>query len=403
MKSKWIKGTPEKLIDETMQLLYINANGQVGYQITAEFYLDSLFGLVEHNHQLDSSTTYNLFRRSIFNVFKIKKQQDHNRILTEFDKLCNTQPKTQAFILITTIHLKNIYTFPQFRNNECKIRIINKLPKKYLHHRIRAIEKHSDSLEDESDLAYAIVSTDAKSAETAVTKANDALATLAGLMQLDFKKSLNFLGATSEERFPSKLAIDLGYLQTLHLPSGKCHQDAVWINTNYKHRKPSTLKNHKNTVLHTQRRIKQISRLSFSSHIEKALINYSNALSSKDTELRFLKLWVAIEQLLSTDDTETLIKRLSFFYRENSVHRSIMRSLRLARNHHIHGGKLPINIDIKLFQLCRFFEHALLFFISNPFRYKTADDVVAFISLNTEADSINSQISKLKSALKFIS
>ncbi|MFP3372416.1 hypothetical protein [Pseudomonas sp. SIMBA_068] len=403
MKSKWIKGTPAELIAETMQLLSINSDGRVGYQIAAEFFFDGLFGLIEHHHLLDNNTAFRLFRQSILNVYAAKKSNEHNRILTEFDKLCHTQLNDKQFTLVTTIQLKNIYTFPQFHTNECRIKITNSLPKKYLKSRTRALQEQQETIEDHTDLAYAIIFTNAKSPESAVAKANDALAILSGLMQLGFKKNINFFAISNEGKYPSKLAIDQGKLQTLHLRSGSCHQEAIWINTDYEPRQPTSLKNYKNTISHTQKRFRQIARLTFSDHVEKALLNYSNALASKDTELRFLKLWVAIEQLLATDDTETLIRRLSFFYRETHLQRSILRSLRLARNHHIHGGKRPTNIELKLFQLCRFFEHALQFFISNPFRYKTAEDAIAFISLNTEAENIQSQIKKLKSVLKFVS
>ncbi|WP_372822213.1 hypothetical protein ACCE15_05360 [Pseudomonas parafulva] len=403
MKTKWIKATPTGLIDEVMQLLSIGPSGKVGYQFAAEFFIDSLFGLIEHDHQLDNNSAHKIFRQSILNVFAESKTKDYNRILTEFDKLCHTKLKPERFILITTLQLKNLYLFPQFSIHQCKIKITNSLPKKYLHARIQAISASAHPIESEQNHAYAVVTTEAKSSESAVMKANDSLAILSGLMQVGFKKNLNIFGSNDEEKYPSRLVIDLGKLQSLHVPSGKCHADAIWINTNYEPRNPVSLKNYKNTISHTQKKISQIKRLPFSDHIEKCLLNYSNALSSKSTELRFLKLWVAIEQLLATDDTEMLIRRLSFFYREKTAHQSIIRSLRLARNHHVHGGRCPVNIELKLFQICRFLEHTLLFFISNPFRYKTQTDIISFISLRTESDDIQMEINKLKSALKFIS
>ncbi|WP_146256282.1 HEPN domain-containing protein [Pseudomonas sp. LLC-1] len=359
--------------------------------------MDSLHGLIEHEHPLDSTTTYNFLRQALFNC------KDPNRLLSEFDKLCHTKPKSEKYVLITCIQLKGVYHLPTTSFHDCKIRLVNQLPKKYAAARQKILASITESTEIETGLTYAVISNTAKSAESAVDKATDAFSILSGLLQLGFKKSVNFLALRDEDKYPSRLVIDQCKILTLHLSNGRAHAEPAWTNTDYQERKPATLRNPKNTVTHTNKRRAQLKRLPFRSHIEKCLINYSSALSSKNPELRFLKLWVALEQLLDTDDTDTLIKRTSFFYSEKDAQKAILRSLRLARNNHVHGGKPPPNIHLKIFQLCQHLEHALLFFISNPFNYRTTEEITNFISISTEADNIQGQIKRLKAALKFIS
>jgi hypothetical protein len=403
MKSKWFKSAPDDLLTETLKLLSITSNNTVSYKMEAVFLIDSLFSLIEHNHPLDSNTAHDLFKKALFNYFLSSKTSGPNRLLVEFEKLCNTLPQSKKYTLITTLQLARHYVFPQYVISNCKIKILNELPKKYKSSRANALSESTQDNYNEDGLAYAVITTTAKSAKSAVIQANDAFATLSALMQLGFKKPIQFLATTDAAKYPSRLVIIQGEFQTLHLATGKCHPDALWNNNEYEQRTPIKLRNQQTTVTLTQKRLRQLNRLPFKNHIIDALRNYSTAISSNHPELRFLKLWVALEQLLDTDDTETLIKRIAFFYTEKNAQKSILRSLRLARNNHIHGGKNPPNIDLKIFQLCQHLEHAILFFMSNPFRYKSIEEIITFISLNTEESSIHSQIKKLKAALKFIS
>lgn len=405
MPSKWIYNCPATLINETISLMSLSPQGQVSYQIGSDFNFDSLYGLIEHDHNLDNDTLFNIFKDSIFHCFKKDKITNHNHLLLEFDKRCHKSNKKEKFIIIFPITLKNIYTLPRLKIDECTISFYNQTPLKYKKHRAQEILAASPTLlEEESKHTMVTVSTIAPNIDSAITRANEAFDIVLAILQIGFKKSINFLGSTDEFRYPTKSIISLGLFQTIHNEKGNCHPQSLWENPDFEtNQKPITLKNPSGTIFHLKKTLRKIEKLPYNAHIKKGLRNYSTAISCENPELRLTKLWVTLEQLVMADDTEKLTKRVSFFYSKQDLHRSILKSLRHSRNTHIHAGKKPTNIDIKMFQICLYIEHLTRFFISNHFKHKSTKEIEAFISLSTEATSISEQITRLKAVMKFIS
>ncbi|NVZ96024.1 hypothetical protein [Pseudomonas sp. B6001] len=405
MASKWIYNCPTALINETISLLSLTPQGQVSYRIGADFNFDSLYGLIEHDHNLDSETLFKTFKESVFYCFKKDMIKNHNHLLVEFDKRCHKSTKKEKFTIVFPIVLKNIYAFPRLHIDECIITFYNTTPLKYKKYRTQEILTASSSLgEEESKHTIVTVSTIAPNIESAISRSSEAFDIVLATLQIGFKKSINFLGSTDEFQYPTKCIVSLGQFQTIHDQRGHCHPNSLWENPDFKaNQQPISLKNPSATISHLKKTLKKIQKLPYNTHVKSGLRNYSTAISCVNAELRLTKLWVTIEQLVMADDTEKLTKRVSFFYSKQDLHRSILKSLRHSRNTHIHAGKKPTNIDIKMFQLCLYIEHLLRFFISNHFKHKNTQEIGAFISLSTEATNISEQISRLKAVMKFIS
>ncbi|MGU9808881.1 hypothetical protein [Pseudomonas sp. LF052] len=405
MTSKWIYSCPTALINETTSLMSLTPQGQISYKVGTDFNFDCLFGLVEHSHNLDNDTLFKLFKETILYCYKKDKIKNHNHILIEFDKRCHKPKNKGKFIIIFPILLKNIYKLPRLKIDDCTINFYNDTPLKYKKYRtLEILALSPDSINDESNHTIVTISTTSANIESAITRANEAFDIILATLQVGFKKTINIFGTTDAFRYPTQSVISQGAFQTVHKESGRCFPYSLLENPDFDtNQQPIKLKNSSATISHLKRTLKKIEALPYNAHIKKTLRNYSAAISCPNIELRLMKLWATIEQLVMTDDTEKLTRRVSFFYSNQDLHKSILKSLRHSRNVHIHAGKKPTNIEIKTFQACIYIEHLLRFFISNHFKHKSTREIEAFISLSTEATNISEQISRLKAVQKFIS
>ena len=116
-----------------------------------------------------------------------------------------------------------------------------------------------------------------------------------------------------------------------------------------------------------------------------------------------MKLWSALEKLVKSDNSTIIIKRISFFYEDRAMTKSILESLRKARNINVHSGISPLNVEMKNYHLCEYLERLLRFFIDNPFNNNQLSHMLDFISSATEIRTIDDQINKLIMVKKFIS
>ena len=115
-----------------------------------------------------------------------------------------------------------------------------------------------------------------------------------------------------------------------------------------------------------------------------------------------MKLWLTLELITDADDAKTIIKRVSFFYKDRAVEKAILQSLRGARNDNVHAGEELPNVELKNFQLCKYIELLLRFFLENPFKYEKLHELRTFISSKTEVSAIDDEIKRLKLVKKFI-
>ncbi|MNM85936.1 hypothetical protein D3C81_980770 [compost metagenome] len=405
LKSTWTNpGYIPELANIIRESYSLTSDGNISYKIQTPFYLDTIFGLIKHNHKLDEETIYSTLKESVEKCYKKNKIAQTNDLLLEFDKSCNLKTKKQdTYRIITQINIKNIYQVPQVNINDCRISFHNTLPKKYYSARSYELSiRQERNFTNQENYTFACITTSAVNKEHAVNNAIDALNCVRAIFQIGFRKNRQLLAYSKEQEYPTKSVVQCGQVHSLHHINGKIVVDGCWVNLSFEDGPALTLKSPKKTFEDLRKNITRLKKCRYLPHVFSALTNYIDATDRSDPELRFMKLWSTLERLTMTHDSATLIKRASFFYQDRVLHQAILESLRGSRNTHIHGGSPPIHIELKNYQLCGFIEHLLHFFIINPFKYSTVEEIKSLISLPTQATNLKTQIDMLKTVQKFI-
>ncbi|WP_426781115.1 hypothetical protein [Pseudomonas syringae] len=406
MTSKWTHTSQShQLILEIRKNYSITPQGALRYNLVAEYYLDALFGFIKHTHKLDNETLSSIITSTMEACYRKNKLSKPDEVLQEFDKACNQKSRKQEpYRIITEINIKNIYSIPRLTINSCTINFYNALPQKYKKTRDAHFLLHPEIKNPtQENYTSVCISTKAANKDHAIDTAIEALDIVRALFQIGFKKNRNITATPKEYEYPTHSIVQCGKLHTIHSPNGKLIGSEYWVNLSFQEKKKATsLKRPENTCEHLKKAVQRLKACSYSGYTLQALTNYVDAVDRADPELRFMKLWSTLEKLTMCDDTNNVVRRASFFYEERALHQAILLSLRNSRNSHIHGGHPPINIELKNYQLCSFIEHMLNFFISNPFRYSTIDEIKSLISLPTQAKDLKTQIATLKTVQKFI-
>ncbi|MGN2437502.1 hypothetical protein [Pseudomonas syringae] len=406
MASTWINPSKShELIVELSKKYSITTNGALSYQIVATYYLDALFGFIKHTHKLDNETLFSIFTTTIEACYRKNKLSKSTEVLKEFDKACNRNlNKQEIYRVITEINIKNIHSIPRITINGCVISFYNALPDKYKKARDKHFSLHPEVQNPtQENYTSVCISTKAANRDHAIDNAINTLDFIRAILQIGFRKDHNLLATPKEHEFPTYSVIQCGSLHTIHSSNGKMIGSEYWTNLSFQDKKKATsLKRPEKTYEHLKKVVKRLKKSAYSDYTLLSLTNYIDAVDRADPELRFMKLWSTLEKLTMSDETKTVALRASFFFQERAIHEAILLSLRNSRNSHIHGGQPPINIELKNYQLCGFIEHMLNFFISNPFKYSTIDEIRSLISLPTQAKDLKAQIETLKTVQKFI-
>lgn len=405
MSSSWLKKSiPTELINIIRENFSVTSGGRTGYNMESTFYFDALFSLITHNHDLDNETLYSYFKSSLILCFEKNKIQKPDEILIEFDKTVNTsKSKIKTFVLCTSINIKRIYRTPRKTVHNCIISFHNAIPKKYASSRSKQLKSQpSQDFSEQENFTFVTITTKAINPEHAFKNAMKSMDTVRSLLQIGFVKNMQLLPSSKEHEYPTKSVVQYGQVHTLHFPNGKSASENFWYEPNYKETKAFSLRSPDKTYKELSHRLSQLKKSPYYEHCLSIITSYADATDSKDTELRFMKLWVTLEKLTITDNSEKIAKRVAFFYEERALHEKLMESLRCSRNTHIHGGNKPINIELKNYQLCLIIDHLIKFTLANAFKLSSRQEIQNLISFPTESKTLKSQIASLKMVQKFI-
>lgn len=419
MKAKWVMTNQRQqtdaadtgvkdLIGEIKTHLSLNSDGNVSEKIDAEFLVDALFGKMHHSFTLDHDVLFHEFRMAVNNAYKSDQQlATPDKILRKFEENCNRHLKNKIrYTLITSIGLNNIHLPRRRYVNGCVLNFSKHVPKKYASSRQKLLEKHTipnRSLSDKKGFIYISVTLEAPNYQTAFMKAMKAVDMVRSIWQLQVEKNLNFLAPDKQQKFPSDSVVRLGLAHTLHLPNGRSAWNGLWYER-HTNDVAIQIRNFDTADLRLGKYLNLLNNknIEYKDFLHTIFVSYINALDQSEHDFRFMKLWLTLELITGSDDAKTLIKMVSFFYKDRAVEKAILQSLREARNVNVHIGVKPPNVELKNFQMCEYIEHLLRFFLENPFRYEKLRELRAFISSNTEVSAIDDEIRRLKLVKKFV-
>ncbi|MBV6323736.1 hypothetical protein [Duganella violaceipulchra] len=233
---------------------------------------------------------------------------------------------------------------------------------------------------------------------TAFTEAMDSLSIYRGLWQLHIQKKIALFSMISDETHSSGAVVKVGNIHTVHLPDGSMTRSAHWHEDASNHEKPIEIKGFDVIEKKVGALIAKLNKATNQYHnfCGKALLSYVAAIDKVDQEARFVALWLCLELITGADDAKEIIRRTAFFFAEGDVAKAQLRSLRAARNSHVHAGVKPGGIDVKNFQMCVFVEALLGFIIINHFKFSKASEWRDFMSTATDLGTIDQQMARLR-------
>ena len=404
---KWRRRTnPDTLIMALRPRIGLSSTQQITFYGEYESILDALYEKVEHSFNLDQDLLFNLFRDAVSEAFiekSLSGKSTKDIILKKFKDKCNKKYcQLHKYVLITSISLKNTHSPEEKYIGSSTISFQKEIPQEYRIERESILSKHPEiSSNEEDSFLFSCVTVDAPNSATAILKALEILDIIRALWQIGFRKSISILANRNDQKYRTDSVIRIGKIYTLHSMSGLEVDQNLWLDEGYRKSSAIKIENFDLTESLSKRQLESIRNSSLEDEINKALVGYIRALDSEQ-ELRFMKLWAVLEQLLGTDETEVIIKRISFFYADRTFQKAVLESLRHARNTNAHVGKTPINLEFKNYQLCQYIEWILKVLIDDPFRLKSFNDLKELTSSTTDSKSIEEQINILLTVQKFI-
>lgn len=398
MKSKWNnkeEKSAKRLVKEIKPMLRLNDNGNVSQRPYFELISDTLFGYVQQKSTLSTRETFDIFQESIKESFKENEIENTDRILSIFDQMIHDQSKIiSTYKILFSINTR--IKIPPKNINEVRL-VFYDNPPRNLKNKI-----DYEFIQGDGCKGFVLAFVKAPSRDAAIEKAIESVDALRAIWQLLFKKQFNLLAQDQESKYWSRSLIRLG----------KDHfvfDDSSDINTN----EQITLKHYtnlespviddmssfnKNTNLY----LRKINSSPYRDFLLNTLINYISAIDALDLESRFLKLSSTLEILLKANDTKEIARKLSFIYEENELEKMIVNNLRDSRNKLSHLGFLPPNTEIKCFKISLYVEDMLKFFIANPIKAKSIQQMLDFLSSPQDLGVIESQLTRLKLVQKYL-
>ncbi|OEZ68276.1 hypothetical protein JAB5_50260 [Janthinobacterium sp. HH103] len=355
-------GYVNSLISEIKKYLSFNEDGAVSIRMgTFEFLADALYGFVDHKYPLNAEFLFRKFENSIREAYKDGKGNiDGAKILRIFEKDCSSAlQKKNEFFLVTSINFSTSEN-PEGRIIDgCEISFHKKIPVIYKRHRADLIKEIQNKLKVKRDnfgYTYMVIKVIAPEHLTAFASAMRVFDIYRGLWQIYFSKKISFSLSEAGIRYNSDCILKPGNLHTLHLPDGRRAADCYWTEDFINSSPPVNIIDFQKIDDLTGEAIGKLGKAErpYFELCTKALINYVLAISKNDAEARFLSLWLCLEFVTNSDNADGIIKRLIFFFADRDVEKAILRSLRQARNSHVHAGVVPLNINMKNFRLCFF-------------------------------------------------
>ncbi|NYF20321.1 hypothetical protein HDC36_001782 [Xanthomonas sp. JAI131] len=288
---------------------------------------------------------------------------------------------------------------------DCKTFFLgNTLPKKFSNRSITINNANIDIPTTPINYCFIRIDTTAKSAEAAAQKAIDALDFLRGILALrcNFTMEWSFGGGKSNKPINRVRA---GGFHTLHHPDGTSAGPIFWYEPNFK----PTEKIYKSktginlgSILRSD--LRSISQTPYEGEIKSSLINCARSLDEKDPNTAFVKLWSALESLMSPKVAkyDDIIRRCSFLYTENDYHRQVLEHLRDYRNRTIHAGSSSEDARTNCYLLQEYFRTAIHFYVGNRRAFSSIASANEFLDLPPDKNALEEKLKMLRKAIKFV-
>lgn len=200
--------------------------------------------------------------------------------------------------------------------------------------------------------------------------------------------------------------IRLSPFHTIHDPKGNLAAQTYWYDPGYS--RPANMFSDKpkfERLLSFSGNLRsRLTKLSYRSDIEGALIRYVRALDSADLNDTFLRLWSLLEYLTDSthDPYKVATRRAAFMFTNRVRSQLVLTHLTNHRNRFVHAGSDTDDIESLVFLLKRYVDELLLFHIRNPFGFSSRNEAALFMDLPPNKKELQLRIKRLLDAKKYV-
>lgn len=335
---------------------------------------------------------------------------DCDNVISEINKQIKSDlaQKEQPYYLLTSISIAPPLLEKAIRLGPCTIRIDEGGHPKKFSSRINLVkqlkQRGIDERVDHSPAGYSsvIISVKSKSVDWAANDCLKALDIVRAVWCLAVNPSMEFVG---NEWSPIN-QIRLGGAHTVHFEDGTLASENIWYEPNFVLAKPYqiTPRSIQEYRKYCRNYLSQIKKSKYSSAIKDSLLRYVRALDEKDQNTALIRLWGAMEKLLSPESAnfDLVAKRCSFLFKEQDYHRQILEHLREYRNSNVHAGQQSERVKILCYQLQFYFHHLIDFHLSNSRYFESLEQANDFLDLPSDPNILEKRKKLIDKAIRFI-
>lgn len=406
MQAAWKKNKklkPEIILEKikSFSILTDNVVSFKGYESYDAFPV--LETMMDFPKTIDEVVRDSLLRTSV--GIALKRNNLNSKI--SFIQILNEQikrhlkAKENIYHILTSLSLTQPYPNRIITIDAVKIRLLKEgYPKKYKG-RDKLIEKRVKDFKSKlNSYTDVIITTKAKTPAIAVTKCLRALDIIRAIWSFGANSAMELLGG--QQGVPIN-KIKLGLAHTIHKNNGQLADGGYWFDSNFGIVAPYKFHSIKGFSRQFSSHLYQLEKSNYSEKLKDALQRYVRALDEKDSNTAFIKLWGAIESLVSPSHAnyDLVTSRCSFLYSESDYHKQVLEHLREKRNQNIHIGELSIKSKIHCYQLQGYFRSLIEFHLAWVDEFKTLDDANKFLDLPTKLIDLKKKRVIVEDAIKF--
>lgn len=411
MCAKWKDGcNPKIIIDALDKIKIINQDGNASFKgFEFQDYFSVLSTSIVFSKEILISSAKSILNKSIFSMAK-EDNLSLKSLIAEISKRENAYIKNEPnkYFLLSDISLKYYRPLKMIKIKDSFITFRRYLPKNVYKEREKFLRWASHHVHGKIPSSYIFVQvySEGRSPDEAGVNALDALNLLRSIWNLFFNYSIEM--RTSSGKRQAVNSIVIGPLQSLHHSTNKVVLDLFWYDPEYK--EPIECKDiEKNwTELRTfekgvRSKLKSSSNTDFGALIENALLRYVHALDERNFESCFLKLWSLLELLTDTqlETYKVTIRRAAALFSDYDFHLEVLQHLRDWRNRTVHSGEHNNDIETLIFQLKRYVERLLIFYIFNSHRFKDKEEMVELFDIVPNKERLLQKKRLIEMSLKY--
>lgn len=408
MCAQWLNDYHPEIVLNKFEAAKVDAGGgKVSYHLSLfDDFLELLISSIKFRSHLPKTTIKGIVLKSLFEI-PLAEKLSPGIVLKRISKLEQQylQQSPKKFFISGSVSIKSRKRISSIKTTQGAIQFDKAIPKPILEAEPKYRRIFMQAVKPEFPQGYARFTVAALG--RSIHEAGQS-----GLEDFDFYRALwnlrlnvGEISRSSSGRISPINRIVMGPLNTIFTEDFKLIEETWWQVPDYDQAENAHDVTDVWKVLRSFERYARgkIKGSTWGGLIRTVLIIYVNALDKRDYEAAFLKLWCALEMLTLTEraNYDVTIRRASFYWEDHDFHREVLYHLKESRNRSVHRDEFGIRGEVLVYQLKRYVETLLIFYITKGRYYRNLQEIASFLDLPTNLTALQDRDRLLKKAIAF--